>query len=144
MDPTFETPNKAPPTVLNALTWAIHMGISSLSPLAFKTSVVVLRCLNNVLGGMSFVILARLTGSQSVEEPKLVAVDDGWLLQRRRNCLMEETSCRAISRLSSDKLYQLSWLILLWEGLLVVSSIHIVYINKVCNGVCPVLMHLRC
>ncbi|KAJ6407636.1 hypothetical protein OIU84_011011 [Salix udensis] len=94
MDPTFETPNKAPPTVLNALTWAIHMGISSnlryqtlngaefllekgLSPLAFKTSVVVLRCLNNVLGGMSFVILARLTGSQSVEEPKLVAVDDG-------------------------------------------------------------------
>ncbi|KAJ6922681.1 protein RETICULATA-RELATED 3 [Populus alba x Populus x berolinensis] len=94
MDPTFETPNKAPPTVLNALTWAIHMGFSSnlryqtlngaefllekgVSPLAFKTSVVVLRCLNNVLGGMSFVILARMTGSQSVEEPKLVDVDVG-------------------------------------------------------------------
>lgn len=90
MEPDFETPNKAPPTLLNALTWAIHMGVSSnfryqtlngiefllekgLSPLAFKSSVVVLRCLNNVLGGMSFVILARLTGAQSVGEPKPVA-----------------------------------------------------------------------
>ncbi|KDP21842.1 hypothetical protein JCGZ_00629 [Jatropha curcas] len=92
MDPTFETPNKAPPTVLNAVTWALHMGISSnlryqtlngiefllakgLPPLAFKSSVVVLRCLNNVMGGMSFVILARLTGSQSVGEAKPVAVE---------------------------------------------------------------------
>ncbi|KAF7845193.1 protein RETICULATA-RELATED 3, chloroplastic-like [Senna tora] len=83
MDPNFETPNKAPPTLLNALTWAIHMGVSSnfryqtlngvefmlekgLPPLGFKSSVIVLRCLNNVLGGMSFVVLARLTGSQSV------------------------------------------------------------------------------
>lgn len=92
MDPNFETPNKPPPTLLNALTWAAHMGVSSnlryqtlngvefvlekgLNPLAFKTSVLVLRCLNNVLGGMSFVILARLTGSQSVEEkPSLVEV----------------------------------------------------------------------
>lgn len=84
MDPAFETPNKPPPTVLNALTWALHMGVSSnlryqtlngvefvmekaLPPAGFKASVVVLRCLNNVLGGMSFVILARLTGSQKVE-----------------------------------------------------------------------------
>ncbi|CAK9153781.1 unnamed protein product [Ilex paraguariensis] len=91
MDPNFETPNKPPPTVLNAATWAIHMGVSSnfryqtlngiefllakgLAPLMFKTSVVVLRCLNNVLGGMSFVVLARLTGSQSVDEEKTVAV----------------------------------------------------------------------
>ncbi|GFP87392.1 hypothetical protein PHJA_000882900 [Phtheirospermum japonicum] len=82
MDPNFETPNKAPPTLLNATTWAVHMGVSAnlryqtlngieylldkgLPPLVFKTSVVVLRCLNNVLGGMSFVVLARLTGSQS-------------------------------------------------------------------------------
>lgn len=92
MDPGFETPNKAPPTLLNAMTWAIHMGVSSnlryqtlngveyvlakgLPPLAFKSSVVVLRCLNNVLGGMSFVVLARLTGSQSVEGPKPAAVE---------------------------------------------------------------------
>ncbi|TXG57487.1 hypothetical protein EZV62_015316 [Acer yangbiense] len=83
MDPTFETPNKAPPPILNSLTWALHMGISSnlryqtlngvefmlektVPGLVFKSSVVVLRCLNNVLGGMSFVILARMTGAQSV------------------------------------------------------------------------------
>ncbi|XP_047951617.1 protein RETICULATA-RELATED 3, chloroplastic-like [Salvia hispanica] len=87
MDPTFETPNKAPPTVLNAITWAIHMGVSSnlryqtlngiefllakgVPPAVFKTSVVGLRCLNNILGGMSFVVLARLTGSQSVDGGK--------------------------------------------------------------------------
>ncbi|KGN54469.1 protein RETICULATA-RELATED 3, chloroplastic [Cucumis sativus] len=92
MDPGFETPNKAPPTLLNAMTWAIHMGVSSnlryqtlngveyvlakgLPPLAFKSSVVVLRCLNNVLGGMSFVVLARMTGSQSVEGPKTAGVE---------------------------------------------------------------------
>ncbi|XAR55712.1 hypothetical protein NMG60_11035887 [Bertholletia excelsa] len=89
MDPSFETPNKPPPTLLNAATWAIHMGVSSnfryqtlngiefmlervLPPVVFKSSVVVLRCLNNVLGGMTFVILARLTGSQSVGEAKQV------------------------------------------------------------------------
>ncbi|KAL1321995.1 hypothetical protein HN51_066876 [Arachis hypogaea] len=83
MDPEFETPNKPPPTMLNALTWAAHMGFSSnfryqtlngiefllergLNPFLFKSSVLVLRMVNNVLGGMSFVVLARLTGAQSV------------------------------------------------------------------------------
>ncbi|OIW07444.1 hypothetical protein TanjilG_19285 [Lupinus angustifolius] len=76
---------KSPPIVLNALTWAIHMGLSSnlryqslngvelmlergLRPLAFKSSVLVLRLVNNVVGGVSFVLLARLTGAQSVGE----------------------------------------------------------------------------
>ncbi|KAL7096031.1 hypothetical protein ACP275_10G058700 [Erythranthe tilingii] len=93
MDPNFETPNKPPPTVLNAMTWAIHMGVSSnfryqtlngveyllakgFPPFLFKSSVVVLRCLNNILGGVSFVVLARLTGSQSVEAPKAIAFDE--------------------------------------------------------------------
>ncbi|KAM3738850.1 hypothetical protein ACB098_09G162200 [Castanea mollissima] len=101
MDPNFETPNKAPPTLLNSLTWALHMGINTnfryqtlngiefllakrLPPLAFKSSVVVLRCLNNVLGGMSFVILARLTGSQSVEEAKPVAVEVGLVAEKKK------------------------------------------------------------
>ncbi|EOA32200.1 hypothetical protein CARUB_v10015456mg [Capsella rubella] len=83
MDPSFETPNKPPPTLLNSLTWATHMGVSanvryqtlngaefllekSLPPLVFKTGVIALRVVNNVLGGMSFVVLARMTGSQSV------------------------------------------------------------------------------
>ena len=87
MDPNFESPNKPPPTLLNGLTWAAHMGFSSnlryqtlngvefmlekvLNPLVFKTSVVVIRCANNVLGGMTFVMLARLTGSQNAGEKK--------------------------------------------------------------------------
>ncbi|CAO2166787.1 unnamed protein product [Urochloa humidicola] len=90
MDPEFETPNKPPPTLLNAATWAIHMGVSSnlryqtlngveyfLGKVApapvFKVSVVALRCMNNVLGGMSFVWLARLTGSQKSDKPATIA-----------------------------------------------------------------------
>ncbi|KAK6779965.1 hypothetical protein RDI58_022149 [Solanum bulbocastanum] len=102
MDPNFETPNKPPPTLLNAATWATHMGVSSnlryqtlnvieflldkaLPPVVFKTSVVVLRCLNNVLGGMSFVMLARLTGSQSVDKGEVVTVkDDGVKVEKER------------------------------------------------------------
>ncbi|CAA6661937.1 unnamed protein product [Spirodela intermedia] len=93
MDAAFEIPNKPPPTVLNALTWAIHMGLSSnlryqtlngaeflmggaLPPAAFKGSVVVLRCLNNILGGVSFVTLARLTGSQKAEENQAFAGEE--------------------------------------------------------------------
>ncbi|NP_001169519.1 Protein RETICULATA-RELATED 3, chloroplastic-like [Zea mays] len=90
MDPAFETPNKPPPTLLNAATWALHMGVSSnlryqtlngieylLGKVApapvFKVSVVALRCMNNVLGGMSFVLLARLTGAQKSDKPATVA-----------------------------------------------------------------------
>ncbi|KAF8059950.1 hypothetical protein N665_1223s0008 [Sinapis alba] len=95
MDPSFEPPNKAPPTVLNSLTWAAHMGVSAnvryqtlngaeflmekgLPPLVFKTGVVALRVVNNLLGGMSFVMLARMTGSQSVgeEEKTEVSVEE--------------------------------------------------------------------
>ncbi|CAH8356328.1 unnamed protein product [Eruca vesicaria subsp. sativa] len=93
MDPGFETPNKPPPTVLNSLTWATHMGVSAnvryqtlngvefllaraMPPMVFKTSVFVLRCVNNVVGGMSFVLLARMTGSQSVEGKTEVAVEE--------------------------------------------------------------------
>ncbi|XP_073146072.1 protein RETICULATA-RELATED 3, chloroplastic-like isoform X2 [Henckelia pumila] len=117
MDPNFETPNKPPPMLLNATTWAIHMGVSSnlryqtlngvefllakgFPPFLFKTSVVVLRCLNNVLGGMTFVVLARLTGSQSVqktmpaavaEKEKPVKIEDG------------DSQTREINAISSDR-----------------------------------------
>ncbi|GAA0168372.1 hypothetical protein LIER_40552 [Lithospermum erythrorhizon] len=103
MDPNFETPNKPPPKLLNAMTWAIHMGVSSnlryqtlngiefvlpngISPVVFKTSVVVLRCLNNILGGMSFVMLARLTGSQSVsdQEGKILVAEDGTIIDKHK------------------------------------------------------------
>ncbi|MCO5575856.1 hypothetical protein L7F22_029661 [Adiantum nelumboides] len=87
MNSTSEVQVKAPPTVLNAATWALHMGFSSnlryqvvnglefamantLSPPLFKALVLCTRSVNNVLGGMSFVALARLTGSQKAEAPK--------------------------------------------------------------------------
>ncbi|KAM1525697.1 hypothetical protein ACFX10_010125 [Malus domestica] len=106
MDPNFETPNKPPPTLLNALTWAAHMGLSSnlryqtlngaefllakgLPPLAFRSSVVVLRCLNNVLGGMSFVVLARLTGSQSVAEAKPAEGEVGSVAEKEKLVVVE-------------------------------------------------------
>jgi hypothetical protein len=107
MDPNFESPNKPPPTLLNGLTWAAHMGFSSnlryqtlngaefmlekgLNPLAFKTSVLVLRVVNNVLGGMSFVVLARLTGSQSSgEKPSQLEDGLGEKVEREREETLE-------------------------------------------------------
>ncbi|KAI3514971.1 hypothetical protein L1887_13719 [Cichorium endivia] len=88
MDPNFESPNKPPPMFLNGITWAVHMGVSSnlryqtlngiefllqkaLPSVFFRTSVVGLRLVNNVLGGMTFVMLARATGSQSSGEKKI-------------------------------------------------------------------------
>jgi hypothetical protein len=96
LDPDFVIQNKSPPTVLNAATWALHMGFSSnlryqtlnglefslaaqLHPTAFKSAVFALRGLNNVLGGTTFVALARLTGSQTssktVESPPTAPED---------------------------------------------------------------------
>ena len=112
MDPSFETPNKVPPTVLNAVTWATHMGLSSnfryqtlngiefvldqwLPPFVFKSSVVVLRCLNNVLGGMSFVILARLTGSQSVGDEKMVTTEEVRSAAEKETLLNEDDSLQS-------------------------------------------------
>ncbi|KAH9320871.1 hypothetical protein KI387_015510 [Taxus chinensis] len=86
MDPNFETPNKPPPTLLNASTWALQMGLSAnlryqtlngiefllakvLPPIVFKSSVIVLRCLNKVIGGMSFLLFAIITGAEKVDEP---------------------------------------------------------------------------
>ncbi|GMH26389.1 hypothetical protein Nepgr_028232 [Nepenthes gracilis] len=78
VDPDFVTANKPPPTVLNSLTWALHMGVSSnlryqtlngiefllakaVPPVVFKAMDVVLRCLNNVLGGV-FRSLGKVDG----------------------------------------------------------------------------------
>ncbi|KAL4572561.1 hypothetical protein LXL04_019341 [Taraxacum kok-saghyz] len=93
MDPNFESPNKPPPMFLNAMTWAVHMGVSSnlryqtlngiefllqkgLPTVFFKTSVVGLRLVNNVLGGMTFVMLARATGSQSSGPQKKISDEE--------------------------------------------------------------------
>jgi hypothetical protein len=47
---------------LNGLEFSLA---ARLHPTAFKSAVFVLRGLNNVLGGTTFVALARLTGSQT-------------------------------------------------------------------------------
>lgn len=120
MDPDFETPNKPPPTLLNAMTWATHMGLSSnlryqtlngiefllakgLSPAMFKSSVVVLRCLNNVLGGMSFVVLARLTGSQAVEDKLAVSSEKDKLLAEDSQCLPSNDSAPPAAAAAGSK-----------------------------------------
>ncbi|KAF1895528.1 hypothetical protein Lal_00041807 [Lupinus albus] len=96
---------KSPPIVLNALTWAVHMGLSSnlryqslngvefmlergLRPLAFKSSVLVLRLVNNVVGGMSFVVLARMTGAQNVGEQDKKVVEVG-VEEEKYNLLLD-------------------------------------------------------
>ncbi|KAL3142737.1 hypothetical protein ABBQ38_003037 [Trebouxia sp. C0009 RCD-2024] len=92
LDPNFKSQNEAPNVPLNAATWAAHMGISSnvryqvlngldmvaqpsMSPLVFKIFTSVLRTANNVVGGISFVTLAKLFGVQSSkgDEVKQVA-----------------------------------------------------------------------
>ncbi|CAM8963716.1 unnamed protein product [Rhodiola kirilowii] len=118
MDPNFETPNKPPPTLLNAMTWAAHMGVSSnfryqalngveflsekgLPPFVFKSSVLVMRMLNNVLGGVTFVILARLTGSQSVAGNEKLAVSESASAAENEK-LLHETSEVVNDKTSSD------------------------------------------
>ncbi|KAK9862832.1 hypothetical protein WJX84_002591 [Apatococcus fuscideae] len=82
MDPNFESQNEAPNVLLNAATWGTHMGVSSnlryqilngvdmvmqpaLGPTTFKVLTSVLRTINNVAGGISFVLLAKMAGVQS-------------------------------------------------------------------------------
>ncbi|KAI3832073.1 hypothetical protein MKX03_008952 [Papaver bracteatum] len=60
-----------------AADWVCCWTSKGLPPVVFKGSVVVLRCMNNVLGGVSFVTLARLTGSQKVEGKPVVSIKKG-------------------------------------------------------------------
>lgn len=81
LDPTFVTNNEAPNILFNAATWSAHMGFSSnlryqvlggtdrilsnVMPIGvFRVYSTAIRTLNNILGGISFVTLARLFGVQ--------------------------------------------------------------------------------
>lgn len=85
LQPGFIMQNDPPPTILNAATWALHLGLNSnfryqslngiemalgaaLPPGVFKGLVFGLRAMNNVMGGMSFVALAKITGSQKADK----------------------------------------------------------------------------
>ena len=63
---------------LNGIEFMLEKG---LPPLAFKSSVLALRLINNVLGGMTFVLLARITGSQSVGVGEPKAAGQGKLVE---------------------------------------------------------------
>eukprot|EP00892_Ulva_mutabilis_P006175 jgi/Ulvmu1/392/UM001_0399.1 len=80
-DPQYVSQNETPDVFLNSLAWTLHMGASSniryqmlngmdmvlvglLPPAVFKAVVVIVRTLNNVVGGISFVTCARICGSQ--------------------------------------------------------------------------------
>ncbi|BDA48866.1 Protein RETICULATA-RELATED 3, chloroplastic [Coccomyxa sp. Obi] len=82
LDKNFVSQNQAPNVLLNAGTWATHMGVSSnvryqilngidmvmqprLGPGSFKVLTSLLRTANNILGGISFVVLAKVFGVQS-------------------------------------------------------------------------------
>lgn len=81
LDPEFKTQNTPPNVLANAATWALHMGVSSnfryqalngldmvLQPIipssAFRLFTSVVRGANNAVGGVSFVMLAKLFGVQ--------------------------------------------------------------------------------
>lgn len=84
-DPNFVLQNDIPNIFFNSATWACHMGVSSnvryqtlygldmvLSPLmppkVFLIYSAVIRTVNNMLGGVSFVYLAKLFGVQKPKE----------------------------------------------------------------------------
>ncbi len=85
LDPSFVTQNESPNVAANAACWAAHMGVSSnlryqmlngldmavqpvLPPAAFRLGTVVLRTVNNAIGGVSFVMIAKLFGVQKSAE----------------------------------------------------------------------------
>ena len=81
LDPNFTLVNEPPNIIYNAGTWGLHMGLSAnlryqvlggtdrilvgVMPLTlFRFYQAGIRCLNNVVGGISFVTLARILGVQ--------------------------------------------------------------------------------
>ncbi|GAB4819025.1 hypothetical protein N2152v2_006071 [Parachlorella kessleri] len=86
LDPNFETKNTPPNVVGNASCWALHMGLSSnlryqilngldmvLQPRIptglFRLFSAIVRSLNNMVGGVSFVMIAKVLGVQKAAEP---------------------------------------------------------------------------
>lgn len=89
LDPTFMPPNEPPSIVGNASCWALHMGISSnsryqmlngldmvLQPILpssmFRIITSVIRGANNMVGGISFVMIAKALGVQKAADQPLL------------------------------------------------------------------------
>lgn len=86
LDPAFVQQNEPPNVLANASCWALHMGVSSnlryqilngmdmilqprMSTGAFRLFTSLIRGGNNAVGGVSFVMLAKLFGVQKSAEP---------------------------------------------------------------------------
>lgn len=87
LDPNFKTQNTPPNVIYNAATWALHMGASSnlryqmlngadmvlqpmMHPGFFKLFSAIVRSANNAVGGITFVMLAKLFGVQQSAPPE--------------------------------------------------------------------------
>ncbi|KAI8468296.1 MAG: hypothetical protein J3K34DRAFT_427752 [Monoraphidium minutum] len=86
LDPSFVSQNEPPNILGNAACWSLQMGVSSnlryqllggtdvilvkaMPQAAFRLYSAVIRAANNVLGGMTFVLVARALGVQKATEP---------------------------------------------------------------------------
>eukprot|EP01024_Parvocaulis_polyphysoides_P044311 TRINITY_DN40802_c0_g2_i1.p1 TRINITY_DN40802_c0_g2~~TRINITY_DN40802_c0_g2_i1.p1 ORF type:complete len:368 (-),score=46.38 TRINITY_DN40802_c0_g2_i1:1305-2255(-) len=85
MDPEFKLQNQIPNVGKNAGAWALHMSVSSnlryqmlngmdmvlvnvMPNPVFKAWTAIVRTLNNIIGGVSFVTIAKITGVQSTDK----------------------------------------------------------------------------
>lgn len=105
MDPEFVLQNTPPNVVGNASCWALHMGVSSnlryqvlngmdmvlqprMSSSVFRLVTSLVRGINNAVGGVSFVTIAKLMGVQKAAEapaPPLEAAKKGKSKKNKRN-----------------------------------------------------------
>ena len=89
-DPSFRLQNEMPKWYMNGAAWGLHLTVSSniryqvlngadmvlsslLPSTAFKVYTAVIRGVNNMIGGTSFVLLAKLIGAQKSDAPKKAA-----------------------------------------------------------------------
>lgn len=104
MDPSFVQQNESPNVLANASCWALHMGISSnlryqllngmdmlIQPImpqsSFRLLTSVVRSANNVIGGMSFVTIAKVLGVQKSAEPVVEEATTGkGKKKNKKNC----------------------------------------------------------
>ena len=102
MDPSFIQQNESPNVLANASCWALHMGISSnlryqllngmdmvIQPImpqsSFRLLTSVVRSANNVIGGMSFVTIAKVLGVQKSAEPVVEETDKGKKTKKKKS-----------------------------------------------------------
>jgi hypothetical protein len=91
MDPNFVSQNEPPSVLGNAACWSLHMGLSSnlryqalggadralvkvMPQAAFRLYGAVVRAVNNAVGGISFVVIARAFGVQKAAQQEAAPV----------------------------------------------------------------------